>query len=93
MRTTVNKNSGTTNGSQSAVLKHSWAGLFPWHGNGRVADARMLPPQFQGVKEFFSILGHDRKLLALFCSTILTGLVLGGFFYMAAVTLLSRLLS
>lgn len=83
------KNS-TTNGSHSVVLKHSWAGLFPGHGNGKVADAETLP-QLHGIREFFSIIGHDRRLLVLFSGTVLTGLSLGGCFYMAAVTLLSRL--
>ena len=90
MRTIVNKNSGTTGGSHSAALKHTGTGVFPWHGNGRETEIRILP---QGVKEFFSILRHDRKLLALLCATVLTGLVLGGFFYMAAVTFLSRLVT
>jgi hypothetical protein len=93
MKTTGNKNSGTHIGSNSAVLKHSWAGLFPWHTNGKTVEAPMQPTQFQGIREFFSILRHDGRLLALLCSTVLTGLVLGGFFYMAAVTLLSRLVA
>lgn len=89
MRTTVNKNS-TLNRSHSAILRHSGTGLFSWHANGRTADA-LLPSQLQGIREFFSILSYDRRLLALLGGTVLTGLVLGGVFYMAAVTVLSRL--
>ena len=87
MNTTKNS---TTNGNHSAVLKHSWAGIFPCHGNGKVTNADALP-QLRGIREFFSIIGHDRKLLTLLSGTAAAGLLLGGCFYMIAVTLLSRL--
>jgi hypothetical protein len=87
MSTTKNS---TTNGNHSAVLKHSWAGIFPCHGNGKVTDAGALT-QLRGIREFFSLLGHDRKLRTLLSGTVLAGLLLGGCSYAVAITLFSRL--
>jgi hypothetical protein len=89
MKTTVNNNTGTINGNHSAVLKHSWATVFPCHTNGRIAGAS-LPWQFHGMKDFLSVLRHDRRLLALLSSAVCAGLALGAFFYMVVITLLSR---
>lgn len=83
------RNIGIMNSHHGAVLRHTGEGLVSGNAGMKAVSISLPHPRIQSINEFLGILRKDKVLLALLCGIIITGVMLGGFLFMAIATFLS----